>query len=76
MTKTGAPMGRPFCIRAMKAMVCCAFMADGAAYAKLPKLSPSAHFELRDGHSIPVMGLGVYMSQPGQETYNAVTSKD
>ena len=27
---------------------------------------------LNDGHSMPRFGLGVYMSTPGAETYNAV----
>ncbi|CAJ1394475.1 unnamed protein product [Effrenium voratum] len=41
-------------------------------YAAVPPLSRSASFQLRDGAAMPVMGLGVYMSQPGEETYNAV----
>jgi diketogulonate reductase-like aldo/keto reductase len=30
--------------------------------------------KLTSGHSIPVIGLGVYQSEPGAETYNAVLS--
>ncbi|CAE7035006.1 unnamed protein product [Symbiodinium sp. CCMP2456] len=42
-------------------------------FATLPdKFSPTAAFKLSDGHTMPVMGLGVYMSQPGAESYNAV----
>ena len=48
-------------------------LAAGAPpYAAVPSLTQSAHFKLHDGRAMPVMGLGVYMSQPGDETFNAV----
>lgn len=34
----------------------------------------TATLALNDGRSIPVVGLGVYQSRPGDETYNAVLS--
>jgi len=34
--------------------------------------SPKARFSLRDGNSMPVVGLGVYRMKPGSETHDAV----
>eukprot|EP00913_Durusdinium_trenchii_P028245 g26479.t1 len=53
-------------------LLCMVTPCSAAPYAKMPLLMPSARFELRDGHSMPVVGLGVYMSKPGKETYDAV----
>lgn len=32
----------------------------------------ASRIQLSDGESIPAMGLGVYVTEPGAETYNAV----
>jgi len=47
-------------------------VAAGPPYATLPSFSRTASFQLHDGKQMPVMGLGVYMSNPGAETENAV----
>lgn len=50
-----------------------ALAAASPPYAKLPGITaPTDTFELHDGKQMPVMGLGVYMMKPGDETYNAV----
>eukprot|EP00747_Dinoflagellata_sp_TGD_P167650 gnl/TRDRNA2_/TRDRNA2_192399_c0_seq1.p1 gnl/TRDRNA2_/TRDRNA2_192399_c0~~gnl/TRDRNA2_/TRDRNA2_192399_c0_seq1.p1 ORF type:complete len:341 (-),score=63.37 gnl/TRDRNA2_/TRDRNA2_192399_c0_seq1:103-1125(-) len=47
--------------------------AGGPPYATMPpQPSATAKIELSDGAKMPVFGLGVYMSSPGPETYNAV----
>eukprot|EP00438_Fugacium_kawagutii_P022138 Skav230297 [mRNA] locus=scaffold2934:152500:170188:- [translate_table: standard] len=47
--------------------------AASPPYAKLPGITaPTDTFELHDGKQMPVMGLGVFMMKPGDETYNAV----
>lgn len=51
-------------------------VAAGPPYATLPSFSKTASFQLHDGKQMPVMGLGVYMSNPGAETENAVPSAE
>jgi len=48
-------------------------VAAGPPYAVLPKeLSPTATFTLRDEHKMPIVGLGVYQTKPGKDTFNSV----
>lgn len=47
--------------------------AVGPPFAALPAVpSPGATFRLRDGREMPMFGLGVYVTKPGDEAYNAV----
>jgi len=47
--------------------------ASQPPYAAVPRdASPNDAFALRDGNQMPIIGLGVYLSAPGEETYQAV----
>mmetsp|Transcript_79007 Transcript_79007/g.256151 ORF Transcript_79007/g.256151 Transcript_79007/m.256151 type:complete len:330 (+) Transcript_79007:79-1068(+) len=55
------------------ALACHRGTALGPPYSQLPaSSSPTATFQLRDGRQMPMFGLGVYVSKPGAETYDAV----